>query len=72
MMFDTASITRFFGLIVALLTYFGINVPEDIVEGLVSLVVAVLAVYAAWKDNDITKKAVENKKLLKELEESEK
>lgn len=65
---DKASVARFFGLIVALLAYFGINLPESLVDGLVMIVVGAFAVYTAWKDNDITKKAIARKAKLKELE----
>lgn len=65
---DKASVARFFGLIVALLAYAGINVPESLTDGLVMVVVGGFAIYTAWKDNDITKKAVERKELIKEIE----
>ncbi|WP_069187705.1 phage holin [Alkalihalobacillus pseudalcaliphilus] len=61
---DKASIVRFIGLIVALLAYFGLNVPEDVVEGITSLVVAVLAIYAAFKNNYITAKGKKQKEVL--------
>ncbi|WP_138090806.1 phage holin [Halalkalibacterium halodurans] len=66
MMFDTGSIARFFGLIAALLAYFGVNVPGDLTEAVTSFVVAALAVYAAWKNNYISKKGHEQKKVLEE------
>ncbi|WZY01586.1 phage holin [Bacillus sp. FSL W7-1360] len=64
MMMDAGSITRFVGLIVALLAYFGINMPTDLVEGITSLVVAVLAVYVAFKNNYLTRHGQEQKEVL--------
>ncbi|WP_263708074.1 SPP1 phage holin family protein [Shouchella tritolerans] len=66
MMFDAPSMTRFIGLIVALLAYFGVNVPEDMTEAITSLAVAVLAVYTAWKNNYISKKGHQQKEVLQE------
>ncbi|MFB4260528.1 phage holin [Shouchella clausii] len=65
MMFDAPSITRFIGLIVALLAYFGVNVPEDLAEAITSLAVAILAVYTAWKNNYISRKGHQQKEALK-------
>ncbi|BAD65350.1 holin protein of PBSX prophage [Shouchella clausii KSM-K16] len=66
MMFDAPSITRFIGLIVALLAYFGVNVPEDLTEAVTSLAVAILAVYTAWKNNYISQKGHKQKEVLQE------
>lgn len=65
MMFDAPSMTRFIGLIVSLLAYFGVYVPEDMTEAVTSLAVAVLAVYTAWKNNYISKKGHKQKEALK-------
>ncbi|MDO7281750.1 phage holin [Shouchella clausii] len=64
MMLDAPSMTRFIGLIVALLAYFGVNVPEDLTEAITSLAVAILAVYTAWKNNYISKKGHQQKEVL--------
>lgn len=64
MMFDAPSVARFIGLIVALLAYFGVNVPEDLTEAVTSLAVAILAVYTAWKNNYISKKGHQQKEVL--------
>ncbi|MCK0473772.1 phage holin [Halalkalibacter sp. APA_J-10(15)] len=71
MMFDSGSVTRFFGLIAALLAYFGIHVPEDVTEAVASLAIAVLAVYAAWKNNYITKKGHEQKMAIEKVKKGE-
>lgn len=64
MMFDAPSVARFIGLIVALLAYFGVNVPEDLTEAVTSLAVAILAVYTAWKNNYISRKGHQQKEAL--------
>ena len=65
---DAVSIARFFGLIAMLLAYFGINIPENVTEGVVAIVVFSWATWVAWKNNNITKKAVAREVKLKELE----
>lgn len=64
MMFDAPSVTRFISLIVALLAYFGVNVPENLAEAVTSLVVAVLALYAAFKNNYLTQRGQKQKEVL--------
>ncbi|SEA54371.1 holin, SPP1 family [Thalassobacillus cyri] len=53
---DKASIARIISLIVSLLTYFGINVPEDVVEAATGIVFGVLVLWAAYKNNYLFKK----------------
>ena len=64
---DKASITRFVALIVALLAYFGINVPSTVEEGFVALVFGVYTLYMAYKNNDFTWEAKEGTEHMKEL-----
>jgi len=64
MIMDKASVARFISLIVGLLAYFGINIPEDISEHIVAIVVSVWALYTAWKNNNLTKEAREAQAIL--------
>ncbi|WYU49952.1 phage holin [Bacillus sp. FSL K6-0047] len=64
MMFDAPSVARFIGLIVSLLAYFGVNVPENLSEAITAFVVAVFAVYAAFKNNYLTEKGQKQKQAL--------
>ncbi|AZS49229.1 holin [Bacillus phage vB_BpsS-140] len=70
-MFDKEGIIRFVWLVSALLTYFGVNMPESVTEAIVAIALGIIAIWTAWKDNDITKEAIVRKKKLKELEEEE-
>lgn len=69
---DKASITRFVGLIVGLLTYFGINIPNNISEAVVGIIVGVIAIYTAWRNNNFTNNAQKAQKYLNELKRQEK
>lgn len=72
MFVDKASVVRLVALIVALLTYFGINLPENVVEAITSIAVGVYALYMAWKNNDFTEEAKQGTKHMKELKERNK
>ena len=70
---DKASISRYVILIVAVinsvLNMIGYEtISDDLTNHIVSLLSGVYILCAAWKDNDLTKKAVNRKKLIKDLE----
>ena len=70
---DKASISRYVILIVAVinsvLNMIGYEtISDDLTNHIVSLLSGVYILWAAWKDNDLTKKAVNRKKLIKDLE----
>jgi len=69
---DKPSITRFISLIVALLAYFGVNIPNSIEEAVVGIIVGVVAIYTAWKNNNLTEEAQEAQEYLDELKEQKK
>lgn len=69
---DKASVTRLVSLIVGLLAYFSINIPADVSEEVVAIVVGVIALWTAWKNNNITKESQESQKYLDELKEQKK
>lgn len=67
MIVDKASIARFIGLIVGLLAYFGINVPESFEEGVVSVLFGLYVIYTSYKNNDFTKEAKAGTEYMKKL-----
>lgn len=69
---DKASIARFVSLIVGLLAYFNINVPSTVSEAIVAIVVGVIAIYTAWKNNNLTKEAQEAQTYLDKLKDKSK
>lgn len=69
---DKPSITRLISLIVGLLAYFGVNVPSTISEAIVGIVVGLVAIYTAWKNNNLTKEAQDAQAYLDGLKEQKK
>lgn len=61
---DNASISRLVLLIVALLTYFGINIPETVVELITGLIVSIVGLYAAYKNNYLFTRGKAQKEVL--------
>lgn len=68
---DKASVARLVSLIVGLLTYFNINVPSTVSEAVVGIVMGIIALYTAWKNNNITREAQEAQEYLNELKRGE-
>lgn len=61
---DKASVTRVVATIIALVAYFGINIPEGLDEYIVGAVMLVLTLHAMWKNNYLAKKGQAQKKVL--------
>lgn len=61
---DKASVARVVALVISLVAYFGINVPENMEEYIVGAVMLTLAIYTAWKNNYLARKGREQKKVL--------
>lgn len=64
-MTDKQSVLRFLGLIAALLAYFNINTPESTIEGLASVVVGLVSLYVAYKNNYLFERGKKQKEVLK-------
>ena len=64
MVVDKASVIRIVALVLTLVAYFGINVPEGIDEYIVGTVMLFVTIYTAWKNNYLAKKGKEQKKIL--------
>lgn len=64
MIVDKASVVRVVATVIALVTYFGVNVPEELTEYIVGAVMLVLTVWSMWKNNYIAKKGKAQKEVL--------
>lgn len=62
---DKASVARVVALVISLVAYFNINVPEGMDEYIVGAVMLVITIYTAWKNNYLAKKGQEQAKVLK-------
>lgn len=61
---DKASVARVVALVISLVAYFNINVPENMEEYLVGAVMLVITIYTAWKNNYIARKGQKQKEVL--------
>lgn len=61
---DKASVARIVALVVTLVAYFNVNVPENMEEYIVGAVMLVITIYTAWKNNYLARKGREQKKVL--------
>lgn len=70
---DKASVTRLVLAILAagklILEPFGIEIPQELADSIANAAGALFVVYAAWKNNAITKQARKEKQKIKELKE---
>ena len=64
---DKASIIRLVSLVVALVAYFGINIPENTVELVGSLIVSIVGLYTAYKNNYLFGRGEKQKDALKRV-----
>ncbi|MEX0779227.1 MAG: phage holin [Balneolales bacterium] len=69
---DKASIIRLLLAIASIIKLFGYDVPEELINAVADLVAAGVLVWATWKNNSITKEAIEADKHLKELKSARK
>lgn len=67
MLLDKMSIVRFISLIVALLAYFGVHIPETTVELIATLIATVVTIYVAYKNNYLFGRGQEQKQALKRV-----
>ena len=61
---DKASVTRVVLTIAALVAYFGINIPEELVEYIVGAIMLALTLWSMWKNNYLAKKGKAQKEVL--------
>ena len=64
MVVDKASVVRVVALVLTLVAYFGINVPEGIDEYIVGTIMLFITLYSAWKNNYIARKGKAQKDIL--------
>lgn len=64
MIVDKASVARVVAAIIALVAYFGINVPENMDEYIVGAVMLVVTLWGIWKNNYIAHKGKKQKEVL--------
>jgi uncharacterized membrane protein YfcA len=62
---DKASITRLVMTVIALLAYFGVNVPDEYIEYLVGAVMLLVVGYTFFRNNYLTRKGLAQKETLK-------
>jgi SPP1 family holin len=62
---DKASITRIVFAVAALVKLFGVEIPEGIIDAVVDVVAAVVVLWAAWKNNYVSKHGQAQKDQLK-------
>lgn len=63
---DKASISRIVVLVLTMLAYFGVNVPEEWVEWITGAILLGMALYTAWKNNYLSRKGAQQKAVLKD------
>lgn len=61
---DKASVARVVALVISLVAYFGINIPENMEEYIVGAAMLGITLYAAWKNNYIARKGKKQKEVL--------
>jgi len=63
---DKLSIARIVALLASILAYFGLNFPEDVQDYVVGVVMLILTLHAAWKNNYLSSKGKKQKQALKD------
>ena len=66
MQMDKASVVRVVAAVIALVAYFGINVPDGMDEYIVGAVMLVLTLWSMWKNNYLARKGKKQKEVLKQ------
>jgi len=61
---DKMSVVRVLMLIASLLAYFNINVPESTIELVASLIVSIIGLYVAYKNNYLFERGRKQKQAL--------
>lgn len=61
---DKPSVIRALGLIASLLAYFGINVPESTIELVAFVIVGIMGLYTAYKNNYLFERGLKQKETL--------
>lgn len=56
---DNIGLVRLIAAVAVILAYFGINIPEDVIEAIPEIIGGFFLIYTAWKNNDVTKEAKE-------------
>jgi hypothetical protein len=62
---DRGSIGRIVALLISLLAYFGVNVPEELHEYIVGAVMLIVIGISAWRNNYLSKRGLRQKEVLK-------
>jgi SPP1 family holin len=62
---DRGSIGRIVALLISLLAYFGVNVPEELHEYIVGAVMLIVIGISAWRNNYLSKRGRAQKEVLK-------
>lgn len=62
---DKASITRLVITLLAVLAYFGVNMPEEYIDYIVGAIMLVIAAWGFWKNNYLSRKGKAQKETLK-------
>lgn len=63
-MMDKPSVIRFLVYIASILGYFQINVPESTIEYIASIIVGIVGLYVAYKNNYLFDRGIKQKETL--------